>query len=74
MTMVKIGLCFWGFFNDMFNVPLTGVTLALGGDFGPNEKKTSRYKYLPGMTGPPNSFTARGPVTLTSILFTQPAV
>ena len=29
---------------------------------------------LPGMTGPPNSFTARGPVTLTAILFTQPAV
>ena len=29
---------------------------------------------LPGMTGPPNSFTARGPVTLTVILFTQPAV
>ena len=28
---------------------------------------------LPGITGPPNSFTARGPVTLTSILFTQPA-
>ena len=26
------------------------------------------------MTGPPNSFTARGPVTLTAILFTQPAV
>ena len=26
---------------------------------------------LPGMTGPPNSFTARGPVTLTAILFTQ---
>ena len=31
-------------------------------------------KKLPGMTGPPNSFTARGPVTLTAILFTQPAV
>ena len=30
--------------------------------------------HLPGMTGPPNSFTARGPVTLTAILFTQPAV
>ena len=29
---------------------------------------------LPGMTGPPNSFTARGPVTLTAILFPQPAV
>ena len=29
---------------------------------------------LPGMTGPPNSFTARGPVTLTSILSPQPAV
>ena len=29
---------------------------------------------LPGMTGPPNSFTARGPVTLTAILFTHPAV
>ena len=29
---------------------------------------------VPGMTGPPNSFTARGPVTLTYILFTQPAV
>ena len=29
---------------------------------------------LPGMTGPPNSFTAQGPVTLTAILFTQPAV
>ena len=29
---------------------------------------------IPGMTGPPNSFTARGPVTLTAILFTQPAV
>ena len=30
--------------------------------------------HIPGMTGPPNSFTARGPVTLTAILFTQPAV
>ena len=29
---------------------------------------------IPGMTGPPNSFTARGPVTLTAILFTQKAV
>ena len=29
---------------------------------------------LPGMTGSPNSFTARGPVTLTAILFPQPAV
>ena len=29
---------------------------------------------LPGISGPPNSFTARGPVTLTAILFTQPAV
>ena len=29
---------------------------------------------IPGMTGPPNSFTARGPVTLTAILFPQPAV
>ena len=29
---------------------------------------------VPGMTGPPNSFTARGPVTLTAILFTQTAV
>ena len=32
------------------------------------------YFMLPGMTGPPNSFTARGPVTLTTILFPQPAV
>ena len=31
-------------------------------------------KSVLGMTGPPNSFTARGPVTLTAILFTQPAV
>ena len=30
--------------------------------------------HLPHMTGPPNSFTARGPVTLTAILFTQPAM
>ena len=29
---------------------------------------------VPGMTAPPNSFTARGPVTLTAILFPQPAV
>ena len=29
---------------------------------------------VPGMTGPPNSFTARGPVTPTAILFTQLAV
>ena len=29
---------------------------------------------VPGMTGPPNSFTARGPVTLTAILFPRPAV
>ena len=29
---------------------------------------------VPGMTGPPNSFTARGPVTLTAILFPQPVV
>ena len=29
---------------------------------------------LPGMTGPPNSFTARSPVTLIAILFPQPAV
>ena len=34
----------------------------------------SIYRSIPGMTGPPNSFTARGPVTLTAILFTQPAV
>ena len=26
---------------------------------------------VPGMTGPPNSFTARSPVTLTTILFTS---
>ena len=32
------------------------------------------YYLLPDMTGPPNSFTARGPVTLNTILFTQPAV
>ena len=32
------------------------------------------HSYLPGMTGPPNSFAARGPVTLTTILFPQPAV
>ena len=32
------------------------------------------FGLLPGMTGPPNSFTARGPVTLTAILFPQPAV
>ena len=30
--------------------------------------------FLPGMTGPRNSFTARGPVSLTAILFTQLAV
>ena len=43
---------------------------------------THNFKYiwtiwmntLSGMTGPPNSFTARGPVTLTTILFPQPAV
>ena len=29
---------------------------------------------LPGISGPPNLSTARGPVTLTAILFTQPAV
>ena len=29
---------------------------------------------LLGMTGPPNSFAARGPVALTAILFPQPAV
>ena len=29
---------------------------------------------LPGMTGPPNLFIARGPVTLTAILFPQPAL
>ena len=40
------------------------------------EKAVTRTwtKKLPGLTGPPNSFTARGPVTLTAILFTQPAV
>ena len=27
--------------------------------------------YVPGMTGPPNSFTVQSPVTLTAILFTQ---
>ena len=32
------------------------------------------YRILPGMTEPPNSFTARGPVTLTAILLTQPTV
>ena len=32
------------------------------------------WSSIPGMTGPPNSFTARVPVTLTAILFTQPAV
>ena len=31
-------------------------------------------KLVPSMTGPPNPLTARGPVTLTAILFTQPAV
>ena len=30
--------------------------------------------HVPGVTEPPNSFTARGPVTLTAILFPQPAV
>ena len=34
----------------------------------------THYCSIPGMTGPPNSFTARGPVTLTTILFPQPAV
>ena len=33
-----------------------------------------RWNQLPGMTEPSDSFTARGPVTLTAILFTQPAV
>ena len=33
-----------------------------------------KWLNLPGMTGLPNSFTARGPVTLIAILFTQPAV
>ena len=32
------------------------------------------YCHVPGITGPPNSYTARGPATLTDILFTQPAV
>ena len=29
---------------------------------------------LLGMTGPPNSFIAQGPITLTAILFPQPAM
>ena len=32
---------------------------------------TSRLLYIPGMTGPPDLFIARGPVTLTAILFLQ---
>ena len=46
-----------------------GVVMELqcecGAGTGPN---------VPGVTGPPNSFTARGPVTLTAILFPHPAV
>ena len=34
----------------------------------------AHWNELPGMTGPHNSFTARGPITLTAILFPQPAV
>ena len=37
-------------------------------------KQVDEREQVPGMTGPPNSFTARGPVTLTAILFPQPAV
>ena len=36
--------------------------------------KILNYEPLPGMTGPPISFTARSSVTLTAILFQQPAV
>ena len=37
-------------------------------------KQVDEREQVPGMTGPPSSFTARGPVTLTAILFPQPAV
>ena len=32
----------------------------------------NEWLHVSGMTGPANSFTARGPVTLTAILFPQP--
>ena len=56
------------FITDLYN-------LAVYCEYGAlRDKMIFDRLVVPGMTGPPNSFTARGPVTLTAILFTQPAV